>query len=109
MMTLSSDCLHGIYAFLCINILHTIPLTAADYMEVRVDLPLQPVLFMFQVRPCCERCSRSMSRRLLCLCHGSPCDTNFSEFYGKYLQESLEVHTAVLPKFQVLWGVTPCC
>jgi hypothetical protein len=82
---------------------------AADYKEVRMDLPLQTVLFTFQVRSCCERCSRSMSLRLLRMCYGSSCNTNFSEFYGKYLKESLEVLTAVLLKFQVILGVTPCC
>ena len=46
-----------------------------------------------------------MPPRLLSLRYGSSCNTNFSEFYGKYLDESLEVLTAVLLKFQVLRGV----
>jgi hypothetical protein len=73
-----------------------------------VDLPLHPALITFQVRSCCERRSRSVPLRLLSLCHGSSGNTNFSEFYGKYLEEGLEVLTAVLVKFQVLGCVTPC-
>jgi hypothetical protein len=74
-----------------------------------VDLPMQRVLFILQVRSCCERCASSLSPRILYLCHGASCNTNFSEFHGKYLQESLENLTAALMKFQVLWGVKPCC
>jgi len=68
------------------SVLHIIPKIVVDYEEFRVDLPLQPVLFIFQVRSCCEWCSWSMDLRLLRLRHGSSCNTNFSEFYGKYLQ-----------------------
>ena len=83
------------------------PKIAASYNEVHVNLPLTPVVFIFQVRSCCERCARALSPYILFLRHGPACNTNFSELYGKYLQASLQVLTAVLLKFQVFWDVTP--